>query len=167
MTGALSGSSMLVGRDAEMERADLLVEGIFSGSGALMLINGEAGIGKSALVSAIAERAQQRGARFALGCCYETGVPAFASWQQLLRELRLTGLNLDQLPAPFGIGTTSRTAYELMQTVTRALVEASRQEPLVLCIDDVHWADRDTLELLWFVSRELRSAAILMLATFR
>ena len=90
---------MLVGRDAEVERADLLVEGILSSSGSLMMIDGEAAIGKSALVGAIARRAQQRGARFALGCCYETGMPAFASWQQLLGELRLTGLNLDQLPA--------------------------------------------------------------------
>jgi len=38
---------------------------------------------------------------------------------------------------------------------------------MVLCLEDLHWADRDTLELLWFLSRQLRTAAILVLATFR
>ena len=44
---------------------------------------------------------------------------------------------------------------------------ASRQSPLVLCMEDLHWADRDTLELLWSLSRHLRNAAIMTIATFR
>jgi predicted ATPase len=71
MSPGLSGSSILVGRDAELARAELLVDDSLRGRGSLLLLDGEAGIGKSVLAAAIAERARQRGATYALGCCYE------------------------------------------------------------------------------------------------
>jgi AAA ATPase domain len=132
------------------------------------LISGEAGIGKTALGNAIGRRGQERGAAFAVGRCYEgAGTPVFEAWQDLLDELSNIGLRIDGLPAPFGDGAAARTPYELMQSVARALIATSRQQPLVLCLEDLHWADRDTLELVWFLSRHIRSAAILVLATFR
>jgi predicted ATPase len=154
---------VLVGRATELERCDRLLAAATSGRGTLLLVSGEAGIGKTALVTAIGERATAGEAAFGLGRCFETdAMPAFAPWQELLLELHRTGLaGLDQLPAPFGNAAASRTAYELQQHVTRRLIDAASQRPIVRCLDDVHQADPDTLELLWYLVRELHTARVL------
>ena len=54
-----------------------------------------------------------------------------------------------------------------MQTVAHRLAEAARTRPLVLLLDDLHWADPDTLELLWFVTRDLATAPLVVLAAYR
>jgi predicted ATPase len=168
MTGALAGTPTLVGRTAELERCDRLLEAALSGRGALLLVSGEAGIGKTALLTALGGRGEARGAHFALGRCVAAdAMPAFAPWQELFSSLRRTAAGFEAAPPPFGEHAGSRTAYELRHLVTRTLVEAAAQRPLLLCLDDVHWADPDSLELLWFVARELGAARILLAATFR
>ena len=168
MSSAAAEPVRLIGREAELGTADRLLETMLGGRGALLLVGGETGIGKTALAMAIGQRAQVRGSRFAVGRCYETNaMPAFASWLELLADLRTARSDLPRLPAPFGDATPSRTAFELLQSVTRVLLGHAREQPLVLCLEDVHWADGDTLELLWFFSRELRNVSALMLATFR
>jgi hypothetical protein len=64
----------------------------------------------------------------------------------LLQDLRGSAIvGLDRLSPPFGNAAACRTAYELQQQVTRTLIDAAeRQPPLVLCLDDVHWADPDS-----------------------
>ena len=69
-----------------------------------------------------------RGAAFAVGrCCESGGMPAFEVWQERLDELRDTGTQPDGLPLPFLDTAVSRTAYELVQSITSPLVTASRQ----------------------------------------
>ena len=105
----------------------------------------------------------------AVGRCYEGGgAPPFAPWLDLLSELRAQGvLEPGGLPPPFGDGPPVQTAFGLMQTVARRLAEAARTRPLVLLLDDLHWADPDTLELLWFVTRDLATAPLVVLAAYR
>jgi predicted ATPase len=136
----------LIGRQAELRRVDRLLQDMLSGRGALLLLSGESGIGKTALATVIRQRAQARGATVAVGRCYETaGMPAFAPWQDLLADLQAAGVALEELPPPFGHAPISLTAYELLQAVTRGLLGVAREHALVLCMEDVHWADRDTL----------------------
>lgn len=163
-----ASSFALVGRETELQRVDRLVQEALAGHGVLLLLSGESGVGKTALATEIAQRAQARGACAAFGRCYQTnGMPPFSPWQDLLVELDSAAIPIVQLPPPFGAAPTSRTAYELLHAVARGLLQASHERPLVLCLEDVHWADRDTLELLWFVSRELRAAPVVVIATFR
>jgi hypothetical protein len=116
-----------LGPFAELKRCERFIERALSGQGTMILISGEAGIGKTALTAAVGERAQARGAAFAVGsCCESGGMPAFEAWQELFEELRETGAQLDGFAAPFGDAAASRTAYELMLSVARALIAASR-----------------------------------------
>jgi AAA ATPase domain len=127
MARAAAGTAGLVGRDAEVQHGERLIDDAVGARGTLVLIRGESGIGKTALASAIGRSALERGAAFAVGRCYEgAGTPAFEPWHDLLDELGTIGLRIDGLPPPFGDGAGARTAYELMQSVARALIAASR-----------------------------------------
>lgn len=159
----------LVGRGAEVAAVERRLTAAKDGRGALVLISGEAGIGKTSLAAAAGERARAMGAAVAVGRCYEgSGAPAFVPWQDVLADLRAAGaVELGPLPPPFGDGPQAQTAYGLMHTVAERLGAAATSRPLVLLLDDLHWADPDTLELLWFVTRNLAAAPLVVLATYR
>ena len=169
VTEAPPSAPILVGRSAELGLGDRCLDAIRNGQGVLLLISGEAGIGKTSLATAIGRRAETQGAFFAVGRCFETGgMPAFAPWTELLAGPTLTATtDLSSLPPPFGTGAPLRSAYELMRSVVTGLGMVARERPLVLLLDDLHWADPDTLELLWFVTRELESTRLAVLATYR
>jgi predicted ATPase len=159
----------LAGRDAEVAVLQRCLSGVQAGRGALVLISGEAGIGKTSLAVEVGRRARAAGWAAAVGRCYESsGAPAFAPWLDLLAELRVqVAFELEALPPPFGDGPPAQTAFGLMQAIARLLTAAAHARPLVLLLDDLHWADPDTLELLWFVTRDLTAAPLAALATYR
>jgi DNA-binding CsgD family transcriptional regulator/tetratricopeptide (TPR) repeat protein len=158
-----------VGRDQEFGVLQHVLKGALGGRGVLVLVSGEAGIGKTSLVEVASRHAEAGGATMATGRCYEgSGAPAFAPWHDLFADLgAVSGLDAATLPRPFGSGTAAESAYGLMQTVAGQVAAAARQRPLILLLDDLHWADPDTLELLWFVSRDLRTTPLAVLATYR
>ena len=159
----------LVGRDGDLAAAQQRLEGVLRGRGALVFVSGEAGIGKTSLALAIGWRAQAAGAVFALGRCYESpAVPVFAPWLDLLADLALhTSLDFTALPPPFGDGPSAQTSYYLMRSVVSALRTVTTLRPVVLLLDDLHLADRDTLDLLAFVTRYLDQLALMVLVTYR
>jgi hypothetical protein len=74
---------------SELQRSKAPVDATLSGHGKLLLITGEADIGKTSLILAISPRAEAKRVRFALGRCYEAGsLPAFAARQELFTDLR-------------------------------------------------------------------------------
>jgi len=123
--------------------------------------------------------ALSQGAIVAHGRCYEGGAPAFGIWQDLLIELAASAaLDPAGLPQPFGGAPPVQTAHHLMQSVVGALWSAAaplgspRGSPegypvLVLLLDDMHWADRDSLALLDLATRRLDSVSILTIVTYR
>lgn len=157
------------------ERANALqtlqrrLEAAVRGQGGLVLIEGPAGIGKTCLALACQSRAQALGALFTVGHCYERGaLPPFLSWQELLAALEpAVSLDLGSLPAPFGRALTVQSAYPLLRAVTTWLRAAAAERPLVLLLDDLHWADPDTLDLLDVVTRQVADAPLLVIATYR
>lgn len=158
-----------VGRAAELAVVERRLTTLGRGSGALVLLGGTGGIGKTTLAAACAERARSLGAAVALGRRYETeDQPSFAPWQDLLADL--VGHDGDErllLPPPFGQGRPAQTAHHLRSTVAAYLCAVAANRPLVLIVEDLHWADRDAVELLEVVTRSLETAALLVMATYR
>ena len=158
----------LVGRDRELTLLRDLLAAAVAGQGGLALIGGEAGIGKTALAESLCREAEERGALVLVGRCYDlTETPPYGPFLELLRGYQpADGLP----PAPFsrwrGAGdAASRAAlYEQILGFFRAV--ASRR-PLLLLLEDLHWADDASLDLLRVLARSLLAWPVLVLATYR
>ena len=159
----------LLGRDRELTRLYALVDGIEEHGGALV-VRGEAGIGKSALLAAAADRARHRGVAVVstTGALSEAQL-AFAGLHQLL--LPLLG-GLDVLPDPqrraleaaFGINEGDAPDLFLIGLATLGLVaERAAETPLLFVVDDAHWLDRPSSEVLQFVARRVESDPAILL----
>ncbi|MFE0456967.1 ATP-binding protein [Streptomyces sp. NPDC058914] len=166
---------MLYGRDAELRRLADLVTRAFDGTGGALLLRGEAGVGKTALLGAVRESARARGGRVlsALGVQSEASVP-FAGLHQLLAPVladhtpSLTARQRQALFAAFGM--TAGHAPEMFSVGLAALELISGladEAPVVLLIDDAQWIDGPSSEVLAFVARRLEADRVVMLIAAR
>ncbi|MDR7420297.1 MAG: AAA family ATPase [Armatimonadota bacterium] len=186
-----SVSRVFIGRDVESAELSAGLDDALSGRGRLFVISGEPGIGKTMLAEHLAVRAQDHGARALWGRCWEGGgAPAYWPWIQIVRalleepveSLRLDeGVNaaylarlLPELTERFGerrdaapAAESAASRFRLFDAVTGLLKRASAVRPLVLILDDLHAADTASLLLLRFLARELRTARLLVTATYR
>jgi DNA-binding NarL/FixJ family response regulator len=163
----------LIGRDREVEAVFDVLDRV-SEHGEALVVRGEAGIGKSALLAATAERARERGMLVLTtsGVQSETHLP-FAGLHQLLRPI---WAGIDALPAPqraavlAAFGMTNEGApdvFLIALAVLDLLAEAAVRTPLLLVVEDAHWVDRATHTVLAFVARRLASEPIVMLFAAR
>jgi DNA-binding winged helix-turn-helix (wHTH) protein/tetratricopeptide (TPR) repeat protein len=183
--------SVFVGREPAMEELRAALEDACTGRGRLALLVGEPGIGKTRTAEELGALAVQRGARVLGGCCYEgDGPPAFWPWVQILRaytrdtEPRVLAAELGagaadlaelvpdirralpHLPTP-PVLPPEQARFRLFDGVATFLTDLSRPRPLVVVLDDLHWADKPSLLLLQFLARELRDARLLLVGTYR
>jgi DNA-binding CsgD family transcriptional regulator len=170
---ATGASGVLLGRDREQSELYALVDGIEQRGGALV-VRGDAGIGKSALLAAARERALGRGIAVVstTGALSEAQL-AFAGLHQLLLPL-LDGLDL--LPDPqrraletaFGIAESDAPDLFLIGLAALGLVaERAAETPLLFVVEDAHWLDRPSSEVLKFVARRVESDPALLLFAVR
>ncbi|MEV0788424.1 AAA family ATPase [Kribbella sp. NPDC050459] len=154
------GWQRLRGRRAESARLDHVVAGVRSGDGQVLVMRGEAGIGKSALLEYVAGRADGCRVARASGVESEMEVP-FAGLHQLC--LPLLGLS-DRLPGPqrgaleiaFGLSGGGPPDRFLIGAATLSLLSAaSDREPLLCVVDDAQWLDQASVQTLTFVGRRL------------
>ncbi|MFQ5701559.1 MAG: serine/threonine-protein kinase PknK [Acidobacteriota bacterium] len=183
----------IVGRDREMAAFSAHMERAFSGHGSLVLIAGEAGIGKTRLVEELARSGQQRGARYVAGrCLFREGSlpyhPFIEAAGSLVHHLGLRDASdfdnyiHERLPAlagrlpilrsflhPAGEETTSLIASKehLLDAISALFIEIARDRPLILHIDDLQWADEATLDLLLYLARNCGESHGLIVGTYR
>jgi class 3 adenylate cyclase len=179
-----------VGRVAEAERLRKLFAEASAGQRRLVLVSGEPGIGKTRLSTHTALSARAEGAAVLYGHCEEeVGVP-YAPWVEALGHYvehvpeevlaahverhggelsRLVGELRARVPRlPPARATDPETErYLLWGAVVGLLREATASESLVLILDDLHWADKPTLQLLKHVVAEARGTRVLIIATYR
>jgi DNA-binding CsgD family transcriptional regulator len=180
-------SPELVGRSVEL---DTLLEALARagrGEPTIVSIAGEAGIGKTRLVEAFGRSVPDGAARMLRGGCVELGdagvafAPIVEALRSLMAEIGAAGLIdvaghpcraiarlIPDLPGPAADGgdwgPDQGDLFEELFTLLRRL---GTERPLVLVLEDLHWADRSTRELVRFLTRNLRSERILLLLTFR
>lgn len=180
-----------VGRELELAELVAASGNAAAGRGSLFLLSGEPGIGKTRLVRELAEDAARRSLRILTGRCYEgDGAPAFAPWMEALgsfvrteRESELRAALGDSagdvaalvpevrerfphLPSPPSMDP-ERARFRLFDSVARFLGRAAANAPIVLVLDDLHWADFSSLLLLQFVAREIANHRLLVIGTHR
>ena len=143
-----------VGREAELHRLLGLV-----GRGGVALVSGEAGIGKSALLRGLGERAEGAGACVLRGAAYEGAfTPTLGPWSEALEGM------MPATEAPLGAG---EARHRLFDAMAGRLVEAAGGRPLVVVLDDLHWADPDSLELFAYVARFCGRRRQLLVGAYR
>lgn len=156
-----SGNELeLRGRRAECARLDQVVAGVRSGTGQVLVVRGDAGVGKSALLEYLVSRAEGCRVVRASGVESEMELP-FAGLHQLclpLLELRdrLPGPQRDALEVAFGLSVGGPPDRFLIGAATLSLLSAaSDRNPLLCVIDDAQWLDQASVQTLTFVGRRL------------
>ena len=163
---------MLVGRQVETEVLDGLLADSRDGQSATLVLRGEAGIGKSALLAYVAECADGMEVLRATGIQSETEL-AFAGLHQLLRPLldrihRLPEPQAAALRAAFALsGETTDDRFRVALGVLGLLCDVAEERPLLCLIDDAQWLDDSSTDALLFVARRLHAEGIVLLFAAR
>ncbi len=175
-TSALPKSDdAFVGREAVLVTLRTALDGAIAGRGAVVLLCGEAGIGKTRTAEEVAREAAARGMLVAAARCPETtAAPAFWPWTQVLRAL-LAGDAATVFPPEVAVlvpeihgeEVSDPQRFRLFDAVTEQLLGAARCHPLLVWIDDLQWADAASLQLITWAASEMRDAAVLLVATVR
>lgn len=180
-----------VGRVRELRDLHTGFDEVLDGSGRIMLLEGEPGIGKTRLVEELAAHAADNGATVVWSRCYEgRGAPAFWPWTQVLHRL-CDRVAPDELRAAIGphapelvqIAPELKELFEsvdpaapldpdaarfrIHQAVNSTLRRLARHRSVLVVLDDLHWADEASMELLAFVAGELRDVHLGVAATYR
>ena len=167
------------------------LEEALSGQGRLVMLVGEPGIGKTRTTQELASYAESRGAQVFWGRCYEDeGTPPYWPWVQTMRSY-VQQASREQLTAEIGSGAAAiveivpeilgklpgletppaldpeAARFHLFDSITTFLKNAAQNQPLMMVLDDLHWADRSSLLLLEFLARELGEARILLVGCYR
>src|ERR1051325_5708551 len=180
-----------VGREHELKQLQHAFDAALSGQGSLVAVVGEPGIGKTALCEQLATYVAMRGGKALVGHSYEEGSLSlpYLPFVEALRSYVLTR-EPEALKSELGTGAADvarvvseirdrvqvelRTPgdleddrWRLYQGITGFLRNASSVQPLLIILEDLHWADRATLTLLVHLSRKVSGARLLLVGTYR
>jgi DNA-binding CsgD family transcriptional regulator/tetratricopeptide (TPR) repeat protein len=155
----------LVGRETELARLDSMLDALAAGVGGTVLVAGDAGIGKTRLITALAQRARQVGAVVLLGRCLDlvgAAIPflAFADAFHRVSHSPMRTVVAGAADGPVG-------RLRLFQQVRDAASRMAQSAPLVLMLEDVHWADASTLDLISFLAHSAGDDRFLLVVTYR
>jgi predicted ATPase len=176
----------------ELETLGALVDQLAQGKGSIAAVAGEPGIGKSRTAQALADLAAARGTRAYRGrCTEEPGAPPYWPWTRIverwvaacddegLRRILGSGARpiaevvpaiparLGDLPPLTTAGDPIRARFLLFDAISGFLRRAAAHSPLLLIIDDMHWADASSLRLLEFLAANLGDSPLMLLITYR
>jgi DNA-binding SARP family transcriptional activator/predicted ATPase len=185
------GAGVFVGRRRELDQLDAVLADARRGRGRLVLLSGDAGIGKSRLADELATRARGAGARVLWGRCWEAGgAPAYWPWVQALRtyvrEAEPEALRAQlgngapdvahvvpevrelfpDLPEPLDLESEG-ARFRLFDSTAAFICRASEDEPILLVLDDLHVADTPSLLMLEFVTTAIADARVAVVALYR
>ena len=152
----------LAGRDGELAAVDRVLAAAATGRGRVVLVLGEPGIGKTRFTEAVLARAASAGARTGRGSWEPDGSPPLEGWTAATRAaLGRPGV---LAPTPGAARDAAAESYRLAEAL---LTEVGGGPPVVLVLDDVHWADTDSLRLLRRVAARLATVPLVLVVALR
>ena len=183
---------VFVGRQREMGELKAALEDALSGRGRLVTLVGEPGIGKTRTAQELATYAGLRSAQVLWGRCHESrGAPPYWPWVQVIRSY-VRERDPERLRSEMGTGAADiaeivsdvrerlpdlkpapaaddpeQARFRLFDSITAFLRSASRSQPLVVILDNLHWADKPSLLLLEFLAQEFSDSRLLVIGTYR
>jgi tetratricopeptide (TPR) repeat protein len=169
----------LIGREHPVSVLRAEMTRVAQSHGGLVFVTGEAGIGKTTLVTGAVDTARGEGALVLNGSCWQSqSAPGYWPWMQVVRGLRravpagewaaIADAAGDGLRVLLGEGVGQATdTFELYDAVTTALVSASHSRPVVVVLDDLHWADPASVRLLEFAAQHSWFERLLVIGTYR
>jgi serine/threonine protein kinase/class 3 adenylate cyclase len=180
-----------VGREQELKQLENAFDSALSGQGSLVMIVGEPGIGKTTITEQLATYVGMRGGKSLTGHCYEEGSLSlpYLAFVEMMRSY-VVDQDADQLKSQLGSGAAEvarivsevrdrvnvesgaasspeEERFRLFQAVAGFLRNASGVQGLCLVLEDLHDADKGTMEMLVHLSRNLAGARILLVGTYR
>jgi len=188
---ALLERTPFVGREAERAELRRLLDQAARGQGALVMIGGEPGVGKTRLAEELAAEARQRGLLSLTGHCYEMeGAPPYIPFVEMLEATArivpreafrealsdaapevaklMPGLRrlFPDIAAPLELPPEQERRY-LFNSMQEFIERSGRAQPLFLVLEDLHWADDSTMLLLQHIAQRLSEMPLLILGTYR
>ncbi len=181
---------VFVGREQELDELRGAADEALGGRAQLVLLAGEPGIGKTRTAEEVATFARLRGANVHWGRCHESeGAPPYWPWVQAIRsyvreadpvalawEMGAGAPEIARVvpevaesvgEATSELGEDEQSRFAFFDAISTFLASASASRPLVVVLDDLHWADEPSLLLLEFIARALSSSSLLLIGTYR
>jgi class 3 adenylate cyclase len=182
---------VFVGREGELDRLRKAFDEAYAGRGSMVMLVGEPGIGKTRAAQELETYARMRGAQVLWGRAHESsGAPAYWPWMQVgnnyasSNDLTLItpdmegkgpelvrlfpwlrqGLNVAE---PEQLADPEAAQFRLFDAYATFVRAMSNRAPLLIALDDLHWADKPSLLLLEYVARELARMRVLIVCTYR
>src|SRR6185312_3635818 len=168
---AIRERPLLVGREREQGVLRQHLDQMLTGNGSVVLVGGEAGIGKTTLVEDLSIQAEEQGALVLWGHAYDLNVtPPYGPWLEIFRRYQPRAAGLESVPA--FVGSAEELAKigsqeSLFTTVADFFGTVAAQRPLLLVLDDLHWFDQASLDFLRVLARQVPEKRILLVATYR
>lgn len=184
-------SPVFVGRGEELQRLHAMLESARSGAAGTVIVGGEAGVGKTRLLAELRAGAESAGLRFLAGACVDLGdgappydplVGALRPWLkalpaeefsrivgparsavlQLIPDLEPDGEREARAEAP-----TSASQSSLYLQVLGLVERIAADTPTIIALEDLHWSDRSTRDMLRFLVRNLTNGRVVLIGTYR
>ncbi len=153
-------SDVFVGRVRELAELERVLDATRAGRGSTVLVAGEAGIGKTRLATEVGHHARDAGFEVLLGRSMDL-VGTELPYQPFVDALRPLGESLRLDARPVG------SQLKVFEDTLAVLVERAAATPVLLTLDDLHWADTSTLDLVVFLAHNLDDRRVALLATYR
>ncbi|GAA2554346.1 hypothetical protein GCM10010210_29690 [Pseudonocardia hydrocarbonoxydans] len=177
-TAVPGGRGAFVGRERELGALRGHVADAAAGRGGVVLVRGEPGIGKTRLLAELASAAEAGGARVLTGRCPEGGALPFHPFAEALGQQGAEGQHGADDPAVAALVSAApgeaaevlrpdELRTRLLDAVARRVCALAAAAPLVLLLDDLHWADSGTVAMLRHTARVTGHAAVLLVGAYR